>query len=81
MTTQRITPTPYRLLVKVFALDGFALKRQKGDHLILTKPGWKDPSSSRSVLGKSLLPTLWRICVQLASVANGISNCSIRWKD
>ncbi len=43
MTTQRITPIPYCLLVKVFALEGFAVKRQKGDHLILTKPGVKRP--------------------------------------
>lgn len=40
---QRITPIPYRLLVKVFVLDGFSVKRQKGDHLILTKPGVKRP--------------------------------------
>ena len=37
MSTQRITPIHYRRLVKVFELDGFVLKRQKGDHLILTK--------------------------------------------
>lgn len=35
---QRITPIPYCLLVRVFELDGFTVKRQKGDHLILTKP-------------------------------------------
>jgi len=29
--------------VKVFELEGFTLKRQKGDHLILTKPGAKRP--------------------------------------
>jgi predicted RNA binding protein YcfA (HicA-like mRNA interferase family) len=29
--------------VKVFELDGFTVKRQKGDHLILTKPGVKRP--------------------------------------
>ena len=40
---QRITPIPFRLLVKVFKLDGFSVKRQKGDHLILTKPGVKRP--------------------------------------
>jgi len=43
MSTQRITPIHYRRLVKVFELDGFMVKRQKGDHLILTKPGVKRP--------------------------------------
>ncbi|WP_369424675.1 type II toxin-antitoxin system HicA family toxin [Methanothrix sp.] len=39
----RITPVPYRLLVRVFELEGFTVKRQKGDHLIMTKPGVKRP--------------------------------------
>lgn len=43
MSTQRITPIHYRKLVKVFELDGFMVKRQKGDHLILTKPRVKRP--------------------------------------
>jgi predicted RNA binding protein YcfA (HicA-like mRNA interferase family) len=43
MTEQKITPIPYTTLVKVFELEGFVLKRQKGDHLILTKPGVKRP--------------------------------------
>ncbi len=43
MPTQRITPIHYRRLVKVFELDGFAFKRQKGDHLVFTKPGVKRP--------------------------------------
>ena len=43
MTPQKITPIPYQKLVKVFELDGFALKRQKGDHLIMTKPGIRRP--------------------------------------
>jgi predicted RNA binding protein YcfA (HicA-like mRNA interferase family) len=43
MSTQRITPIHYRILVKAFELDGFTVKRQKGDHLILTKPGVKRP--------------------------------------
>ena len=38
MSRQRITPIHYRKLVNVFELDGFTVKRQKGDHLILTKP-------------------------------------------
>jgi len=43
MSTRRITPIYYRRLVTVFELDGFTVKRQKGDHLILTKPGVKRP--------------------------------------
>jgi len=33
MSTRRITPIHYRRLVTVFELDGFTVKRQKGDHL------------------------------------------------
>jgi predicted RNA binding protein YcfA (HicA-like mRNA interferase family) len=43
MTNRRITPVHYVKLVKVFELDGFAVKREKGDHMILTKPGVKRP--------------------------------------
>ena len=43
MTPRKITPASYRKLVKVFELEGFAVKRQKGDHLIMTKPGIKRP--------------------------------------
>jgi len=39
----RILPISYRLLVRIFELEGFAVKRQKGDHLIMTKPGVKRP--------------------------------------
>ena len=43
MPPRKITPIAYHKLVKVFELAGFAIKRQKGDHLILTKPGVKRP--------------------------------------
>lgn len=43
MSKQRITPIHYRKLVKVFESEGFTVKRQKGDHLILTKPQVKRP--------------------------------------
>ncbi|NPV29959.1 MAG: type II toxin-antitoxin system HicA family toxin [Firmicutes bacterium] len=43
MASRKITPIPYQKLVKIFELDGFTIKRQKGDHLILTKPGAKRP--------------------------------------
>ncbi len=43
MVSRKITPIPYQKLVKIFELEGFTVKRQKGDHLILTKPGVKRP--------------------------------------
>lgn len=39
----KITPIPYKKLVKIFELEGFTVKRQKGDHLILTKPNVSRP--------------------------------------
>lgn len=41
--SRKITPIPYQKLVKLFELDGWTVARQKGDHLILTKPGMKRP--------------------------------------
>ncbi|PYY19498.1 MAG: hypothetical protein DMG60_04020 [Acidobacteria bacterium] len=38
-----IQPVPYQILVRVFEEDGFRLARQRGDHLIYTKPGIKRP--------------------------------------
>ena len=43
MHDQKITPTHYEILVRVFELDGFVIKRKKGDHIIMTKPGIKRP--------------------------------------
>lgn len=43
MSSRKITPIDYRTLVKIFELEGFRIVRQKGDHLILTKPGVKGP--------------------------------------
>lgn len=34
-----IRPVHYMTLVAVFELDGFVFDRQRGDHLIYTKPG------------------------------------------
>ncbi len=42
-SSHRITPISYRKLVRIFELDGFVLRRQRGDHLILTKRGVKRP--------------------------------------
>ncbi len=38
-----LRPLDYRTLAKVFEQDGFAFNRQRGDHLIYTKPGVKRP--------------------------------------
>jgi predicted RNA binding protein YcfA (HicA-like mRNA interferase family) len=35
----RIVPVPYQTLVRVFEMEGFAFVREKGDHMIVTKPG------------------------------------------
>jgi len=43
MANRKITPIPYRKLVRVFELEGFTVKRQTGDHLILVKPGVNRP--------------------------------------
>ncbi|MBT9132220.1 MAG: hypothetical protein DDT33_00733 [Firmicutes bacterium] len=38
-----ITPINYQTLIKIFEVEGFTVKRQKGDHIIMTKPGVKRP--------------------------------------
>lgn len=43
MSPQKIIPIHYQTLVKVFELAGFVAKRQKGDHIIMTKPEVKRP--------------------------------------
>lgn len=43
MSGRRITPVHYTLLVRVFDYDGWKITRQKGDHLVMTKPGAKRP--------------------------------------
>ena len=43
MSDQKIVPIHYSLLIKVFELDGFSIRRRKGDHVIMTKPGVKRP--------------------------------------
>ena len=43
MHDRKIAPTHYEILIKVFENDGFAIKRKKGDHIIMTKPGIKRP--------------------------------------
>jgi predicted RNA binding protein YcfA (HicA-like mRNA interferase family) len=43
MPEHKITPTHYEILVKLFELDGFIVKRKKGDHIIMTKTEIKRP--------------------------------------
>ena len=43
MSESKITPIHYKTLIKIFELDGFVVKRQKGDHVIMTKGGVKRP--------------------------------------
>lgn len=58
----RITPISYQKLVKIFELEGFTVKRQKGDHLILTKPNISRPvvikTSPRNVAVTHILTNL-----------------------
>ncbi len=50
---RRITPVHYRTLVRIFEMDGFVASRQRGDHIMMTKPGVRRPvvikTSPRSV--------------------------------
>lgn len=43
MSKRKITPVHYETLIKIFELDGFVIRRKKGDHIIMTKPGLKRP--------------------------------------
>jgi len=40
---RKIIPVHYETLLKLFELDGFSMRRKKGDHIIMTKPGIKRP--------------------------------------
>jgi len=39
----QIAPVPCQTLVRVFEVEGFVFSRQRGDHLIYTKPGIARP--------------------------------------
>jgi len=43
MLERKIIPLHYEALIKIFELDGFVVKRKKGDHIIMTKAGIKRP--------------------------------------
>jgi predicted RNA binding protein YcfA (HicA-like mRNA interferase family) len=38
-----IAPVPYKTLIAVFERAGFVFDRQRGDHMIYTKPGIQRP--------------------------------------
>ena len=40
---EKIVPISFASLIRVFELDGFSVKRRKGDHIIMTKLGIKRP--------------------------------------
>ena len=35
----KIVPIHYRTLIRIFERNGFTVKRQKGDHIVMTKAG------------------------------------------
>ncbi len=39
----KLVPIHYEILIKIFELDGFSIKRKKGDHVIMTKQGVTRP--------------------------------------
>ena len=41
MSEKKITPLHYETLIRIFEVYGFAIKRRKGDHIIMTKANVK----------------------------------------
>jgi predicted RNA binding protein YcfA (HicA-like mRNA interferase family) len=39
----KLVPIHYAKLIKVFELEGFQIVRQRGDHIMMTKAGFKRP--------------------------------------
>jgi predicted RNA binding protein YcfA (HicA-like mRNA interferase family) len=37
--SKKLSPVSYKELVRVFEADGFRLARERGDHMVFTKPG------------------------------------------
>lgn len=40
----RINPVHYRKLVRVLEMEGFTLARERGDHMVFTRPGIERPA-------------------------------------
>jgi len=43
MNTRKMVPVHHKTLIRLFELEGFAVKRQRGDHIIMTKSGVNRP--------------------------------------
>jgi len=43
MRAHKITPIHYEKLIRLFEIEGFAVKRKKGDHILMTKAGINRP--------------------------------------
>lgn len=43
MHERKIIPVHHEILIRIFELDGFAVRRKRGDHIIMTKAGIKRP--------------------------------------
>jgi predicted RNA binding protein YcfA (HicA-like mRNA interferase family) len=41
--SRKITPVHYTVLIRIFELDGFTVRRKKGDHIVMTKAGVNRP--------------------------------------
>ncbi len=39
----KLVSIDYRTLIRIFELDGFSVSRQKGDHIVMVKPGVSRP--------------------------------------
>jgi hypothetical protein len=49
----RIVPVPYQKLVRVLEAEGFALVRERGDHMIFSKPGGWFPAMTLYLFSSS----------------------------
>jgi predicted RNA binding protein YcfA (HicA-like mRNA interferase family) len=43
MPEKKLLPVHYSTLIRIFELEGFSVRRKRGDHVIMTKPGTKRP--------------------------------------
>lgn len=68
MSTRKIVPVHHKTLIRLFEREGFTIKRQRGDHIIMTKPGVTRPLVIKTSPRK--VPTT-HICTNLTTA--GIS--------
>lgn len=52
MNTRKIVPVHHKTLIRLFEFEGFAVKRQRGDHIIMTKSGINRPLVIKTSPGK-----------------------------